>query len=273
MSAINIFTTPKAVHVVTDGAAYLSDGTMTAVVQKAHPIAHLRMVLAARGPSILTPLLAEAVQHAFQSFDEAAEGLGEVVEEAVETYSGLLARCSIGAGFDLMMAGWSEARDCPEVYGLSSIGQPGRPAWTLHKSGQVVFSPDDGAPLMKRLEPHAAKLSLHTNDPLDVALLMMEAQRHVCGVQGGDRPVYGVGAFAQATTVTRDGISSRILRRWADPIGVPLQPIPATHDEDGAALLPWYGEQDNAAPAPIAGRPALSREQQRRMKQMNRRAR
>jgi hypothetical protein len=99
---------------------------------------------------------------------------------------------------------------------------------------------------------------------------MMEAQRHVSGVQGGDRPVYGVGAFAQATTVTRDGISSRILRRWADSIGVPLQPVPATHDADGARLLPWYGEQDNATPPSISGRPAVSREQVRRLKQKRR---
>lgn len=225
------------------------------------------MVIAARGPSILTPLLAEAIQHAFQTFDDAADGIGEVVEEAVETYSGLLAQCSIGSSFDFLMAGWSESRDCGEVYGLSSIERPSVPAWAVQKVGQALISPDDGVTLMERLKPHVAKLNLATNDPLDVGLLMIEAQRHISAMQGGDRPVHGVGAFAQATTVTRDGISSRILRRWPDAIGVPLQPVPATHDDDGARLLPWYGDQIHAVPAPTMARPAMSREQMRRLKQ------
>lgn len=268
MSAINIFTTPQAVHVVTDGAAYLSDGMMMAVVQKAHPIAHLRMVLAARGPSILTPLLAEAVQQAFRSYDAAVLGLRDVIAEAVDTYEAVLDRCDIGADFDLLMAGWSESRDCGEVYYLSSIDRPGAPAWTLSKCGPVVLSPNDDA-MTERLRSKSAQLDLSRNDPLAVALVIMEEQRCVAGLQGGGEPVHGVGGFAQATTVTRGGISSRILHRWADPIGVPLQPIPATHDEDGELVEPWFGKV-----APEAGvvplRAAMSREQRRRLEKMNR---
>lgn len=267
MSAINIFTTPTAVHVVTDGAAYLSDGTMTAVVQKAHPIAHLRMVLAGRGPSVLTPLLAEAVQQAFRSFDAAAEGLSEVVEEAVGTYADVFSRCDIGADFDLLMAGWSESRDCGEVYYLSSIDRAGVPAWSLSKCGPVVLSPNDDA-MTERLRSKGAQLDLTRNDPLAVALIIMEEQRGVAGLQGGDEPVHGVGGFAQATTITRGGISSRILRQWADPVGVPLQPVPATLDQDGETVEPWFGK--SAAVADVGQRPAMSREQRRRLEKINR---
>ncbi len=229
------------------------------------------MIVAARGPSILTPLIAESLQHAFTTFDDAVEGLAEVVEDAVDTYGRALAMCSIGADFDLLVAGWSEARDCGEVYYLSSIDRPGVPAWTVSKCGPVVISPNDDA-MTARLQRHGAALDLNRRDPLDVALLIMDEQRKVKGLQGGDEEVHGVGAFCQVTTVTRDGISSRILRRWADPVGVPLQPVPATHDEDGAALLPWYGEIDAAAPAPSHARPMISREQRRRMEQAKRRA-
>lgn len=229
------------------------------------------MIVAARGPSILTPLIAESLQHAFTTFDEAVEGMAAVVEDAVEVYGTTLAMCSIGTDFDLLVAGWSEARDCGEVYYLSSIDRPGVPAWTVSKCGPMVISPNDDA-MTARLQRHGAALDLNRRDPLDVALLIMEEQRKVKGLQGGDEEVHGVGAFCQVTTVTRDGISSRILRRWADPIGVRLQPVPATHDEDGAKLLPWYGEQANAAPAPVVGRPAMSREQRRRLERMNRRA-
>lgn len=225
------------------------------------------MVLAARGPSALTPLLAEAVQHAFRSFDAAALGLASVVEEAVGTYAEVLGRCDIGADFDLLMAGWSELRDCGEVYGLSSIARPGLPAWTLSKCGPVMLSPCDDA-MTERLRPKAARLDLSRNDPLAVALLIMEEQRSVAGLQGGDEPVHGVGGFAQATTITREGISSRILHRWADPVGVPLRPVPATHDEDGEPVEPWFGQMH---PAGIEHVPP-SREQRRRLHQMERRA-
>lgn len=220
------------------------------------------MVLAARGPSILTPLLAEAVQQAFRTFDAAALGLAEVIEEAVGTYGEVLGRCDIGADFDLLMAGWSEARDCGEVYYLSSIDRAGVPAWTLSKCGPVVLSPNDDA-MTERLRPKASQLDLSRNDPLAVALVIMEEQRGVAGLQGGDEPVHGVGGFAQATTVTRDGISSRILRRWADPVGVPLRPVPATHDHDGEPVEPWFGSA-------ASQRPAISREQRRRLEKMNR---
>lgn len=266
MSAINIITTPKAVHVISDGACYRSDGTLHGVAQKAHSIAHLRMIVAARGPSILTPLIAESLQHAFTSFDAAVEGMAAVVEDAVETYGTTLAMCSIGADFDLLVAGWSEARDCGETYYLSSMDRPGVPAWTVSKCGPVVISPNDDA-MTARLQRQGAALDLNRRDPLDVALVIMEEQRKVKGHQGGDEEVHGVGAFAQVTSVTRDGIASRILRRWPDAIGMPLQPVPATHGEDGAKLLPWYGKTADAAPAPSLARPAISREQMRRLKQ------
>lgn len=229
----------------------------------------MRMVVAARGPSILTPLIAESLQHAFTTFDEAVEGMAEVVEDAVDTYGRALAMCSIGTNFDMFVAGWSEARDCGETYFLSNMDRPGIPAWTRSKCGPVVISPNDAA-MEARLQRQGAALDLGRNDPLDVALRVMEEQRAVKGLQGGDEEVHGVGAFAQVTSVTREGISSRILRRWPDAIGMPLQPVPATHDEDGAALEPWFGKTISVND--LRPPPANSREQERRMRQMNRSA-
>lgn len=44
-------------------------------------------------------------------------------------------------------------------------------------------------------------------DPERDGLRMLEIQRH--------RPSHGIGGFAQLTTVTATGISTRIIHRWA----------------------------------------------------------
>jgi hypothetical protein len=54
---------------------------------------------------------------------------------------------------------------------------------------------------------------------------MLEAQRHIVGTDSADaKPVVGVGGFAQETIVTADWISTRMLKRWPDKIGAPINP-------------------------------------------------
>ena len=55
-------------------------------------------------------------------------------------------------------------------------------------------------------------------------LAMVRAQRNARLLDSG-QPV--VGAFVQLTTVTRDGISTRILHRWAEDWGEPTVPLEA----------------------------------------------
>jgi hypothetical protein len=205
----------------TDGASYLADGTLMTVSGKVEILAHLNAVVAARAPSLFLPLIAHHLGQAFDTFDAMVAGLSEAVQVGVALHSRIFDLCDLGADFDLIVVGWSNARGRCETWTLFSQDRGDAKAWTAHEMGPVMLAPYDG-PLGDRLALTDAQLAggLH---PIDDGLRIIEAQRAVAAPQGGRaQPSHGVGAFAQMTLVGRDHIETRIMRRWPDPIGAPL---------------------------------------------------
>ena len=49
-------------------------------------------------------------------------------------------------------------------------------------------------------------------------------QRYSVAGRDDDPPVHMVGAFAQLTTITRDAIVTKVIKRWPDLIGCPITP-------------------------------------------------
>jgi hypothetical protein len=223
MTAINVIQRPHAIHMLTDAASYMPDGTLGMVGQKAHPVAHLSAVFSSRGPQLFMPLMSEAVFSAFSSFDEMIDGLVERVRTAVSAIAPTLALCAHGPNFDLVIAGWSTARRRPETYVLTDHANYGFPAWTLKPFGALLITPWT-ADLDGRLKLTRAELAGKL-DPVKDGLRILEAQRFVKEIQRNEtEPAYGVGGFAQLTTVTAENITTRILKRWPDPIGEKLDP-------------------------------------------------
>lgn len=213
MSACNIIKTDDAVYMFTDGASYYGDGTLGAVGQKVEILAHLNCAISCRGPAGFGDELAQAINTAFGSFDELVESFAPVVSNFYFVDRDRYARCETGPEAEVFLAGWSESRDRPETYVVTSHSLNGEP-WSLQPLGPVAVSPYDadlGARLA-RLQP--------SENVIEVGVSLMEQQRLVRAPHAGAGPaVAGVGGFCQLTVVTGAGVSTMIVQRWPDVVG------------------------------------------------------
>lgn len=213
-------------------------------------------MLSARGPSLFLPLVAQHLGSRFDSFDALVRGAPEAVREAEENFGPIFEHCMLGSGFDLVLVGWSEARDRGETYSLTSIERPSQPPWVMRDMGNLMLSPFDAD-----LEPRVAALGrsgrVNMEDPVALGIAIMEEQRGVKAVQApGYAPAGGVGGICQMTTLTRDTIETRVVHRWPDRIGKPL----------GQDLTPMQREAARPAwtpPGPAAAPAAMTRQQRR----------
>jgi hypothetical protein len=224
VTAINVIQRPHAVHMLTDGAAYLPDGTLGLATQKVVAVAHLSAAFSARGPRLFMPLVGEHIAGAFKSFDEMVEGIIEVVRAASRDYLPLFDLCAHGPTFQMVIAGWSTARRKPETYVLTDNGEKlGIPSWKLQPFGALLVMPwdeDTAARIRLTKEEMAGRL-----DPVRDGLRILEAQRFAKAIQGREtEAAHGVGGFAQLTTITAENITTRILKRWPDLVGEKLDP-------------------------------------------------
>lgn len=210
MSAVNIITEPDAIHMFCDGAHYLGDGTLGAVSSKGYLLPHLNAAASCRGPTVFMDRLGPEIGRRFESFDEMVEGIVYLAREVFEREADTLARCQIGADFDLFVSGFSEDRNRPETYVLSSHDTNVEP-WVLHDLGPIAIAPYDaelGAKL-EAMEP--------TTDVLAAGIAIMEAQRGFRGQNAGHGAVMaGVGGHCQWIKITRESIQTAIVRKWDD---------------------------------------------------------
>lgn len=208
MSAVNIITEPDAIHMFCDGAHYLGDGTLGAVSSKGYLLPHLNAAASCRGPTVFMDTLGPEIGRRFESFDEMVDGIVDLARDVFEREADTLARCQIGADFDLFIAGWLGNQ--PVAYVLSSHGTNVEP-WVLHELGPIAIAPYDaelGAKL-EAMEP--------TTDVLSAGIAIMEAQRGVHGQNAGHGPAMaGVGGHCQWIKIARESIQTAIVRRWDD---------------------------------------------------------
>jgi hypothetical protein len=218
MSAINVFLDPAAAHIVTDGALYERDGTLVAAGQKVATFAHLPAAIAVRGASSFLPLLSIEINASARSFDE----LLEIIVAKAEAVFAVCAAMPGQARFksvDVILAGWSETRECAEAYGLFNYPAHGAPSWQLVPLEGGLVSPGDYAfhkgIQAAGIDPLAADFDAATD-----GLRIVQAQRaRAWPITGTAETAHIVGAFAQLTTVTQDAITTRILERWPDKMG------------------------------------------------------
>jgi len=233
MTAINVFIRPDAVHVLTDGAGYAPDGRLLTIEQKVIPLASLSVVLAARGIIGLLHLYAEQISKSFTTFDGLVEGVTAEVWKVIEHSQGKFSPGILEAHFDLIIAGWSERRDRAEMYLLCNHDTYGIPAWELAQADDGYISPGSEE-LFARLRARGVDV-FEKLDPETDGLRIIEEQRGMTWPPAaGGEPIRVVGGFCQLTTVRRDEITTRILKRWPDRIGERIDAIRETTIERAA---------------------------------------
>lgn len=217
MSAINVLIQKDRVHLFTDGAAYLPDGQIQAILPKGRMLPHVNAAMAMRGAFIgLAPISEELSRAA--SFDDLKANIVPVLQSCAVHYEHLLNQCSCGTDFEVAIAGISEATG-PTAYLVASHGAYGEP-WIIHDLGGLSATPAN-TEVHNRIVDIASGREADRLDPVADGLAIMEAQRAARFDDG-----VTIGGFAQLTTIDADGVHSRIIHRWPDRVGRKV-PAPA----------------------------------------------
>lgn len=218
-----------AIHIVTDGAITgLDDGRIVGIAAKQ---SILRTGVVAAGTGVLGSLrcFASRAEERCKNFDELAEVAPELWKEALVTVRPELKAVVC----NLLYAGWSEKAQCLSMDAIDGTGAHGidQPAFAV---GPNENCRDFLRAFVKRFvdDPDAF-------DPIRDGLEFMETLRRDC-LHKYERATHpAVGGFVQHTEVTREAITTKIVRHWPDLGGRPID-IDATHDPR-AVDEGWYG--------------------------------
>jgi hypothetical protein len=211
MSAVNVIRQAQRVDVLTDGG--FDDGSNGLIFQgsKVWPLAHLHAVVAGRGPALMVPLFGQMLGGAARTYDELRKRALPAVRRYFAEQQEIWTRCASGTGFDLVIAGWSETIG-PHAFAISNRAESEQDPWWLIEIAADLTAPSTPEifAAIKRLIAgrHADEI-----DPEVDGLAIMEIQREskVAGAPS---------VFAQLTTITADGITMRILRKWPEADGI-----------------------------------------------------
>jgi len=219
MSAINTVIQADSVHLICDGASYDADGRLVSVGPKMQMLPHLNAAVACRGPRASVPLFADLLSAAASTYDELKAEAPTFLRELRPMLDATFAHCELGADFDVVIAGISES-DGPDAYLICSHERYGVQPWTVVQFAGLAMMPADAATQARVFASIPDNVDLV--DPERDGRIILEAQRVFPIDHGGDRSFVGVGGFAQLTSITRDGISTRVIHRWPDEIGEPI---------------------------------------------------
>jgi hypothetical protein len=218
MSAINVIRQNNSVHVLTDAAAYDERGTIIAIAPKVWQMPHLNCLFAVRGPKLAAPLVVDAIGGIHTSYDELRDNIAEDLRRAVAAFEPIFAQCGFGADLDLVIAGISESRG-PDSYLIATHRRYGTEPFKVAQMGPLAAAPADPAIQKRLLSVLPAGATADSLDPATDGLRILQVQRDaVVSVGKSAKAMKVVGGFAQLSSVTRDGISTRVLHRWPDCI-------------------------------------------------------
>lgn len=262
MTAINVVCQKrhKLVHVLTDAASYTPDGVLAGIGTKVFVEPNWPGVVTGRGTAIAVPLLGAALSLRFLSFDALVDGIEDVLEEMVDYYN-------IQGSAELVIAGISGNRG-PEAYMIVTDDAPPKgcsleaarasghwPApFRLQRLHDMTCGPVPTVAAINAAVEFAGFEVFGTDDaPADVVAgltTFIEMQRNSLFDDG----ICWVGGHAELTTISAEGTSHRILKRWPDKVGELMKPKPDWQIQDFRAR----GQADGEERARVMGNYVLS---------------
>lgn len=199
MSALNVFVIDDHAHLVTDGAGF-ARGRLIALTPKAHPLPHLGIAVAFRGQIAITNQVKFYVQN-FVTFDALMADAPAQLKRLHRRRRKMLGKLLPGMfNYDMAVAGFADGR--PFAWLFSTVDRPDAPAFTWTPVPFLLSMPQIDHGTLRRLAdglPH---------DFDGAAAAIMDEQRRT-----GDTLV---GGYAQVTSVGREGITTRLLKRYPD---------------------------------------------------------
>lgn len=211
MTAISAARQADRVHILSDGAAYDLDGAMSATMLKVIELPNASAAIAMSGQfvfrqSLISPLLKRCVVD-YESFDAMIAELELICSPFSET------------GF--IVGGISETRG-PSIWYRnrdgSSFDYLDGEQWSY--GHMPIPSPQTMIELGYRSPATAAEF-----DPARHGVTMMEGCRRTpFELHGTGLTLNAVGAFVAHTEISDEGVTTRIIHTWPDPIGEPIDP-------------------------------------------------
>jgi hypothetical protein len=235
MAAINVIRQKQAVHIISDGAFCDASGIVCEIGPNAFVLPHLRAALAIRGSSHFMPFLVHRLSRECRSFDDL---LARIAHAALEVHIsfpmtfGTLGHGTVEPDFDLVVVGWSQARDAPASFLVTSQDRVvarglTSNAWQLLELPEVLIAP----PIAEKQIAASGwnvPYSVESFRPDVDGIALIKAQRlsrrqldERSGLRG---QAYVVGGFVQVTSVSSHGISSDVPYWWPDKVGRKIEP-------------------------------------------------
>lgn len=191
MTAINVLKLTDAVHLLTDGRCGV--GMAFGTVPKVIPIPHLNAIVATRGPARLLGLMTLMLCTKATTFDDLPGELSRlkwICEQQLEPWQVE----TLAADFDAVVAGIGSKG--PAAYLVSNHANHGFRLWEVFEIPYCLATPVVDQALLEAV--------FWADDPVVEMPRLVDAQR--------SDP--SVGGFSQLTSITADGISTRIVRDY-----------------------------------------------------------
>jgi hypothetical protein len=226
MTAINLIRQSDAVYIVSDGVGCDRDGVVQFVVPKVFPLPHLRAAVAGRGNIFGLAHVAAALAMA-PTYDvmkmRAAKTLREVVDlfRDINATQGAQGEAIFPSDLQIYVGGWTVAGE-PDAFLMLTSETSGLPPWTVVPI--LDFGMFPGGEAQDDAWSFLAGRGVEDLDPRADGLKIIEAQRRYKIENQYGQSTFGIGGFAQLTTVARDRITTEILHRWPDQVGKKIVP-------------------------------------------------
>ncbi len=217
MTALNAFVRGREAHILTDAAYLDTQGRLIFIGSKVRMLPHLNAVCVIRGESELDGAFTAMFGTAFTSFDALAKDFRTAIDNVLSSHD----KGRPYAPVDVVVAGVSEFSRKPELW-TASRGTPPEPV--RYSRDRAYISPALGDAAAATLEAQDLDPFSDEFDPVMDGADLLEAQRVQVIQPAGFPPCHIVGGFVQLTTISADGISTRVLRRWPDQVGQRIKP-------------------------------------------------
>lgn len=222
MTAINVFLRRDRAIMMTDASLYTPQGVIVGFGQKAVAMPNMRAVIACRGSQKVTALLAMEMSAVYQGYDELFHNAERDLRAYHDQHLMELSRLGLQE-INIVVAGWSASKNAPAGF--------------YFDSSTDTFEEIDGyvaGPLPDEAEDanlHAIRCEIDVDvdpaafDPVRHGIPFMEAQRRMkLEISDVSEPMSIVGGHILLTEVSRDSVSQRVIHRWNDEIGMPIEP-------------------------------------------------
>jgi hypothetical protein len=229
MSSAIIRRAENGVEMFTDGAVVDATDNYVLIGRQsiAYAFPHVPCIMTALGSiHVLFSLLCVS-SSSWTSFDCVVDRIGRDVRDAHQYAFDHRIDGAREVNSQVYFGGWSESRERWETYGVLICHHDVGSTPKVYGLPSLFCHPYPHSDADREFVGIPSKDELIDIGQFEIDIDRLLAWQRITGEPLADGTMmYGVGGFVQHTAMTKEGISTRIIHRWDDPIGEPINPFP-----------------------------------------------